>query len=137
MVDYPYLDSFTQKKLESLYNFSAMVKLIIFLTSSAFGLGMPDCSSGQVEQGHMVKPPRNPKENILPKRILLYTLGVTSTIFLGTFALFTWTWNVNQNLPLAEGTTLVQTTAFATLITFELFNALNSRSLEQSLWRLN
>ncbi len=66
---------------------------------------------------------------------MLYTLGITSTIFLGPFALFAWSWNITQDLPLAERTALAQTTAFATLITFELFNALNSRSLEQSLFR--
>jgi Ca2+-transporting ATPase len=88
------------------------------------------------EKGVMHKPPRNPKENILSKKILLYTLGVTSTIFLGTFALFAWTWSANQSLAISERSALAQTTAFAALITFELFNALNSRSLEQSLFRM-
>ncbi len=83
----------------------------------------------------MQMPPRNPEENILSKRIVLYTIGITSTIFLGTLALFAWSWNITQYLPLAERTALAQTTAFATLITFELFNALNSRSLEQSIFR--
>jgi Ca2+-transporting ATPase len=36
---------------------------------------------------------------------------------------------------MGERTALAQTTAFATLIIFELFNALNSRSLEHSLFR--
>lgn len=83
----------------------------------------------------MRKPPRDPKENILTKRIVLYTTGITSTIFLGTFALFVWTWDSTQHLPVAERTALAQTTAFAALITFELFNALNSRSLENSIFR--
>ena len=85
----------------------------------------------------MQKPPRDPKENILTKRIVLYTIGVTSTIFLGTFALFSWTWDSTQHLPMAERTALAQTTAFASLITFELFNALNSRSLEHSIFRVS
>lgn len=83
----------------------------------------------------MNMPPRDPGENILSKRIMLYTIGITSTIFLGTFALFAWSWNITHDLSLAEKTALAQTTAFATLITFELFNALNSRSLEQSVFR--
>jgi len=87
------------------------------------------------EKKVMFKPPRNPEENILSKRLVLYTLGVTSTIFMGTFALFAWTWSINPNLPLLERTALAQTTAFAALITFELFNALNSRSLEQSIFK--
>ena len=79
--------------------------------------------------------PRDPKENIITKRIVLYTIGITSTIFLGTFALFVWTWDSMQHLPMGERTALAQTTAFAALITFELFNALNSRSLEHSILR--
>ncbi len=82
----------------------------------------------------MRMPPREPKESILTKRIVLYTAGVTLTIFLGTFALFAWTWDSMQHLPWGERT--AQTTAFATLITFELFNALNSRSLEKSIFRI-
>ncbi len=83
----------------------------------------------------MRMPPRDPGENILSKRIVMYTIGITSTIFLGTFALFAWSWNITRDLPLAERTALAQTTAFAALISFELFNALNSRSLEQSMFR--
>ncbi len=83
----------------------------------------------------MKMPPRDPEENILSKRIVLYTIGITSTIFLGTFALFAWTWSTTQDPSMTERTALAQTTAFATLITFELFNALNSRSLEQSIFR--
>jgi Ca2+-transporting ATPase len=83
----------------------------------------------------MRKPPRDPKENILTKQIVLYTIGITSTIFLGTFALFVWTLDSTQHLPELERTALAQTTAFAALITFELFNALNSRSLEHSILR--
>ena len=40
-----------------------------------------------------------------------------------------------QHLPWEERTAMAQTTAFATLIVFELFNALNSRSLEHSILR--
>lgn len=79
----------------------------------------------------MQRPPRHPQENILSKRIVLYTLGVTFTIFLGTFALFTWTWDTTMDERKA------QTTAFAALICFELFNAINSRSLERSIFRID
>ncbi len=83
----------------------------------------------------MKLPPRDPKENILPGRIMLYTAGVTSTIFLGTFALFAWTWDSMKHLPWGERTAIAQTTVFATLIVFELFNAINSRSLEKSIFK--
>jgi Ca2+-transporting ATPase len=84
----------------------------------------------------MKMPPRDPGENILSRKIMLYTAGITLTIFLGTFALFMWVWNETENLPLPERTALAQTTAFAALISFEICNALNSRSLEQSIFRI-
>ncbi len=77
----------------------------------------------------MSRKPRDPREQILSKRILFYTLAIASIFFIGTFSLFSWTLEQTQNLQLA------QTTAFATLITCGLFNALNCRSLEQSIFR--
>ncbi|GFO95862.1 cation-transporting ATPase, partial [groundwater metagenome] len=75
----------------------------------------------------MSRKPRDPQEQILSKRILFYTLAIASIFFIGTFTLFAL--EQSQNLQLA------QTTAFATLITCGLFNALNSRSLEHSIFR--
>ncbi len=77
----------------------------------------------------MSRKPRDPQEQILSKRILFYTLAIASIFFIGTFTLFAWTLEKSQNLQLA------QTTAFATLITCGLFNALNCRSLEESVFR--
>jgi Ca2+-transporting ATPase len=76
----------------------------------------------------MSRKPRDPQEQILSKRILYYTLAIASIFFIGTFSLFAWTLEKSQNLELA------QTTAFATLIICGLFNALNSRSLEHSIF---
>ncbi|MFA4935785.1 MAG: HAD-IC family P-type ATPase [Candidatus Methanoperedens sp.] len=77
----------------------------------------------------MSRKPRDPREQILSKRILFYTLAIALIFFIGTFTLFAWTLEQSQNLQLA------QTTAFATLITCGLFNALNCRSLEKSIFR--
>ncbi|MBU4075734.1 MAG: HAD-IC family P-type ATPase [Euryarchaeota archaeon] len=77
----------------------------------------------------MSRKPRDPKEQIISKRILLYTLAIASIFFIGTLTMFAWTLVQTKNPQLA------QTTAFATLITFGLFNALNSRSLEKSIFR--
>ena len=77
----------------------------------------------------MSRKPRDPREQILSKRILFYTLAIALIFFIGTFTLFAWTLEQSQNLQLA------QTTAFATLITCGLFNALNCRSLEESVFR--
>jgi Ca2+-transporting ATPase len=77
----------------------------------------------------MSRKPRDPQEQILSKRILFYTLAIASIFFIGTFSLFAWTLEQSQNLQMA------QTTAFAALITCGLFNALNCRSLEKSIFR--
>ncbi len=77
----------------------------------------------------MSRRPRDPKEPILSRSVLLYTLAMASIFFLGTFALFASTGPKQpQNLQVA------QTTAFATLITFGLFNALNCRNLTESIF---
>jgi len=77
----------------------------------------------------MSRKPRDPKEQIISKRILLYTVAIALIFSIGTLTLFAWTLVQTKNLQLA------QTTAFATIITFGLFNALNSRSLEKSIFR--
>jgi Ca2+-transporting ATPase len=87
-------------------------------------------SVGPGSRDIMSRKPRDPKEQIISKRILFYTLAIASIFFIGTLTMFTWTLEQSQNLQLA------QTTAFATLITFGLFNALNSRSLEKSIIRI-
>ncbi|MCX9012260.1 MAG: HAD-IC family P-type ATPase [Candidatus Methanoperedens sp.] len=78
----------------------------------------------------MSRMPRHPKEPILSNRILLYTLIMASVFFLGTFALFAYSEPEHpQNLQVA------QTTAFAALIIFGLFNAMNCRDLTGSIFR--
>jgi len=75
-------------------------------------------------------PPRNPKERIINlfvfKRLLL--IGATMTV--GTLALF-W-------LKLHEGQSVAfaRTTAFNTVVFFQLFHALNSRSFEKSVFQM-
>jgi len=79
----------------------------------------------------MSRRPRRPGEPILSNQILLYTLAMASVFFLGTFALFAYSEpGQPQNLRVA------QTTAFATLIVFGLFNALNCRDLTGSIFRM-
>ncbi len=78
----------------------------------------------------MSRRPRNPDEQILSRSVLLYTIAMASVFFLGTFALFAAAYPKQpQNLQLA------QTTAFAALIVFGLFNALCSRDLTESIFK--
>ncbi len=78
----------------------------------------------------MSRRPRNPDEQILSRPVLLYTIAMASVFFLGTFALFAAAYPKQpQNLQLA------QTTAFAALIVFGLFNVLCIRDLTESIFK--
>lgn len=81
-----------------------------------------------VEQGKDIteKPPRKRNEKIL-SGILRYTLFISSIILIGTLFVFAY------YLP---DLSKARTVAFATLICFELFNALNSRSIEHSIFKI-
>ncbi len=80
-----------------------------------------------VEPTHMKvmnQKPRNPKEQLLSRYLLLKILVIMPILFLGTFLLFLWELNV-------AGSSLekARTVAFATIIMFELFHVFNARSL--------
>ncbi len=72
----------------------------------------------------MSRKPRDPKEPILSRQMLLYTLAIASVFFIGTFALF-----ASGHPEQPQNLQLARSTAFAAMITFGLFNALNCRSL--------
>ncbi len=88
-----------------------------------------------VEPTHMKvmkQKPRNPKEHLLSKYILSKIFVMVPILFLGTFLLYLWELNV-------AGATLekARTVAFATIIMFELFHALNAKSLHVTLFNKN
>lgn len=78
----------------------------------------------------MSRRPRHPREPILSRQVLLYTIAMAFMLFLGTFALFAYAEpGQPRNLRTA------QTTAFAALIVLGLFNALSSRDLAGSIFK--
>ena len=79
----------------------------------------------------MTRKPRNPAEPILTRGLLLYTLGISSTILIGTLALFAF--SLRGGLSVEES----RTTVFAALVIFEIYNAYNSRSLRDSFFRMD
>lgn len=87
-----------------------------------------------VEPAHsdlMTRKPRNPAEPILTRGLFLYTLGISTVIFIGTLGLYV--------LSLRGGVSIEQsrTTVFAALVIFELYNAYNSRSLRDSFFKMD
>ncbi|MEM4264034.1 MAG: HAD-IC family P-type ATPase, partial [Candidatus Woesearchaeota archaeon] len=81
------------------------------------------------EPGIMQRPPRKVEEKIVNKRrgIMIFIIGII--MMLGTLGLFGW-YNPELNLAYA------QTMAFTTLMMFQMFNVINQRSEEQSIFKL-
>lgn len=77
----------------------------------------------------MKQTPRNPKEKLLSKYILLKIVVLVPFLFLGVLALFLWELNVIGG-DLLKARTIV----FATLIMFELMHVLNARSLHTTIF---
>jgi Ca2+-transporting ATPase len=87
-----------------------------------------------VEPAHsdlMTRRPRNPAEPILTRGLLLYTLGISAAIFIGTLGLYAL--SLREGAPIEEA----RTTVFAALVIFEIYNAYNSRSLRDSLFKMD
>ena len=98
--------------------------------------GLPALALGvdPPEKDVMQKPPRDPKESILDKRILVYILTIAVFMCLGTLALYLF-YLQNQlaagKTP-AEAETYARTIAFATIIFFQMFVAIDVRSFTRS-----
>lgn len=76
-------------------------------------------------------PPRNPKEGVINKEILFKIIFVAIIMTTGTLALFNK--SILSNYPIEKSRTI----AFVTMALFQIFNALNSRSLKNSSLTLN
>ncbi len=79
--------------------------------------------------GLMNERPRNPREPILSRELLTYTIGTSAAIFTGTLALFI--------LNLEEGIGYARTMAFASLGICAIYNAYSSRSLHHSIFEMS
>lgn len=81
--------------------------------------------------GIMHKRPRDPKETMPSRGLLIYTLGVAAAIVAGTLSLYALALQAGQGLEYSR------TVAFMGLGFFTVFNAYSSRSLEEPVWRMN
>ena len=92
----------------------------------AIGLGVEPAHSDL-----MKNKPRDPTEPILTRGLFLYTLGISTVIFIGTLGLYANA--LRGGLSIEEA----RTTAFASLVIFEIYNAYNSRSLQTSFFKMD
>lgn len=78
----------------------------------------------------MKRKPRDPKEPMPSKSLLLYTLGTAVAIVAGCLGLYMLSLNMSRDLSYAR------TTAFVCLGLFTVFNAYVSRSLDESVLKM-
>jgi len=81
------------------------------------------------EANIMNKPPRKPTESIINREIMLNTIYVGLFMAIGTLGIFTYALN-NGDFVRA------QTLAFTTIAMFQVFNAINCRSREESVFKI-
>lgn len=84
-----------------------------------------------VRSNIMRRPPRDPKEPLLPAGLLIYTLGTAAAIVAGTLGLYVMALRAGRGLDYAR------TMAFVGLGFFTIYNAYSSRSLNDSILRMN
>jgi Ca2+-transporting ATPase len=102
------------------------ILLMNMLTDNLPALGL---SFEKPEKNIMRRPPRNPKDQPINKYML--TLIVVFGLMMGLGTLWVFSGYKDTNLPMA------QTMAFTTLVAFQMFAVLSSRSLTPSLEKLN
>jgi len=76
----------------------------------------------------MKQPPRNPREQILSRKMLIYIFAAGSIMAIGTLGIFSYMLSIEP--PKA------QTLAFTTFVFFQLFNVLNCRSDIHSIFKI-
>ncbi|MDD2835948.1 MAG: HAD-IC family P-type ATPase, partial [Methanothrix sp.] len=79
----------------------------------------------------MTKKPRDPKESMPSKSLLIYTLGIATAIVTGTLGLYMVSLQMGQDLSYAR------TMAFVGLGFFTVYNAYSCRSLDESIFSMN
>ena len=81
------------------------------------------------EEKIMDKPPRKPKENIINKDVMFNTLYVGLFMAIGTIGIFTYSLNSGDFVR-------AQTLAFCTIAIFQVFNAINCKSQDESIFKI-
>jgi Ca2+-transporting ATPase len=81
--------------------------------------------------GTMKKKPRDPMEPMPSRNLLIYTLGIATAIVIGTLGLYMTSLEMGCDLSYAR------TMAFVGLGFFTVYNAYSSRSLQESILKMN
>ena len=103
---------------------------ILYVNLATDGLPALALAVDPPEPDLMRRPPRPPRQSIFTRPVLRF-LGVAG-VWTGLVTLGVFIWALETGRPLVEA----QGLTFVTLILIELFNAFNSRSPEQSLFKV-
>jgi P-type Ca2+ transporter type 2C len=76
------------------------------------------------------QPPRPPREGILTRMMVVRVLTLSPVIAIGTLSVF-------NHYESSQGLLMGQTMAFMTLVAFEWWRALSTRSMSTSIFRMN
>ncbi len=79
----------------------------------------------------MKRKPRDPRESMPSRSLMIYTLGIAAAIVAGTLGMYLITLQENPDVSYAR------TVAFVGLGFFTVYNAYSSRSLQESVFRMN
>jgi P-type Ca2+ transporter type 2C len=83
------------------------------------------------KHGNVLKqPPRPPREGILTRMMIVRVLTLSPVIAIGTLSVF-------NHYESSQGLLMGQTMAFMTLVAFEWWRALSTRSMSTSIFRMN
>ncbi|HII38933.1 TPA: cation-translocating P-type ATPase [Candidatus Micrarchaeota archaeon] len=103
--------------------------------------GLPAIALGidPADKNAMHKPPRSPKHSILNKKTLSHILTIAAFACIATLALYTLdlNWQLGAGATEASAEAHAKTIAFATIIFIQLFVAIDSRALNESLLKID
>ncbi len=109
---------------------------ILWINLVTDGLPATSLSVEPKEPDIMKRPPRDPKEPIITKKMAINMLIVGIVMSIGTLFVFQLgLWNI-KNLPQEEYVTYARTMAFTTLMMYQMFNVLCCRSFTESIFKL-
>ena len=115
---------------------------LLWINLATDGLPALSLAVEPAEPDIMKRKPRNPKQGILTRFVMLRMMSIGILMMLGTLGLYAFILRVGVQFP---GTTLdaesylymyATTMAFTTLMMFQMFNVLNCRSEKHLLYKL-
>ncbi|MDD3927111.1 MAG: HAD-IC family P-type ATPase, partial [bacterium] len=98
---------------------------ILWINLATDGVAVIPLGLEPMERGIMKEPPRDPKEPLLAQDMLIFIASVSLIMAVGTLLLF-------NSYASGQGLAAARTVAFTAMVTFQLFNVFNCKSVKGS-----